>query len=120
MAKLEQDFQTLSQDLNSGNLSRAQQAYSQIATDVQSSGGRRHHAHSSGSAGSGSGLQALLASSSTTNTSSSASTSSSTAASTLAAAANNASELMKDIMSLSAEMDVGSATAGGSALNVSA
>ncbi len=38
-ATLNQEFQTLSQDLQSGDLSGAQQAYSQIAQNLQSSGG---------------------------------------------------------------------------------
>ena len=49
---LDADFQTLSQDLQSGNLSGAQQAFTQAAKDIQGGsdsssvgGGHHHHRH---------------------------------------------------------------------------
>jgi hypothetical protein len=78
-ATLVQDFKALSQDLQSGNLSGAQQAYTQVVQDVQSRGG--HHHHRAGESGGSSQLQTLLGSTpgavvSSTTSSSSASQSS--------------------------------------------
>jgi len=113
LSALAQDFQTLGQDLQSGNLSGAQQAFSQIQQAAQQatqsgatqSGGHhhRHHSHgssssgassngsSSGSASSASELQALLAALGTASNSGSASDTSASSASSSGASASGAS-----------------------------
>jgi hypothetical protein len=58
-------MQTLGQDLQSGNLSSAQQAFSQVTQDMQSVSGSSFHDNHAKGAGDNSGsqlLQALLAS----------------------------------------------------------
>ena len=45
MKQFQQEFQQLGQDLQSGNLSAAQQAYSTIQQDVQQASPHMHHHH---------------------------------------------------------------------------
>jgi len=97
------DFQTLGQDLQSGNLSGAQQAFAQIQQAVGGDGGDggahfhgHHHGHGGGESQAIQVLQAIFGSSSTAGASSSSSsnsTSSSTSSSssTTAAATNSTS-----------------------------
>jgi len=100
---LESDFQTLGQDLQSGNLSGAQQAYSQIQQAVQGSGdgfgqGLHGHHHDHGGGGESqiaSILKSILGGSASTSSSSSSSSSSasnSTTSSTSATSATSSSQ----------------------------
>jgi hypothetical protein len=64
LSALEQDFQSLGQALQSGNLAGAQQAFTQVTQDAQSLSGARHGRHAENSGGSSGSelMQALLSS----------------------------------------------------------
>lgn len=59
----QKEFQKLGQDLQSGNLSAAQQDFSKVQQDVQSQGAQAHrqHRHSGGAEGSSSSQHSTLA-----------------------------------------------------------
>jgi len=101
LSALAQDFQTLGQDLQSGDLAGAQQAFSQIQQaaqqGAQSIGGshHRHHSHrhessSGGSDSAASELQSLLTSISSASSSTSASSATATTGSATNSATNSA------------------------------